>query len=56
MNRFLDQLGIECPVVQAGTGGGVSTGRLAGAVSAAGGLGTVGIMAPRQFASALDEA
>lgn len=52
-NGFLDELGIECPVVQAGMGGGVAGGELAGAVSAAGGLGTVGMMAPRAFTAAL---
>ncbi len=36
-------LGIERPVVQAALGGGLSRAELAGAVSAAGGLGTVGI-------------
>lgn len=46
----------DTPVVQAGMGGGVAGGALAGAVSAAGGLGTVGIMAPRLFAEALAEA
>lgn len=56
MSGFAEQLGLGCPVVQAGMGGGVSAGRLAGAVSAAGGLGTVGIMAPRRFAAALGEA
>ncbi|MBK5233247.1 MAG: nitronate monooxygenase [Thermoleophilia bacterium] len=56
MTAFLDRLGLECPVVQAGMGGGISAGRLAGAVSAAGGLGTVGIMAPRPFAAALSQA
>jgi nitronate monooxygenase len=55
-DSFLDKLGIECPVVQAGMGGGVAGGELAGAVSAAGGLGTVGMMAPRAFATALREA
>jgi hypothetical protein len=45
----LDRLGLEHPVVQAGMGGGVAGGELAGAVSAAGGLGTVGIMAPGAF-------
>jgi nitronate monooxygenase len=55
-NSFLDELGIECPVVQAGMAGGVAGGELAGAVSAAGGLGTVGMMAPRAFTSALREA
>lgn len=41
---LLDRLGLEHPVVQAGMGGGTSGAELAGAVSAAGGLGTVGIM------------
>jgi nitronate monooxygenase len=53
---FLDEIGIVCPVVQAGMAGGVAGGALAGAVSAAGGLGTVGMMAPRAFAAALREA
>lgn len=37
-------------------GGGVAGGPLAGAVSAAGALGTVGIVAPRRFARAVQEA
>jgi NAD(P)H-dependent flavin oxidoreductase YrpB (nitropropane dioxygenase family) len=37
-------------------GGGASTGALAGAVSRAGGLGTVGMMAPPDFAAALAQA
>ncbi len=53
---FLNRLEIECPVVQAGMAGGVARGELAGAVSAAGGLGTVGMMAPTAFASALKDA
>jgi NAD(P)H-dependent flavin oxidoreductase YrpB (nitropropane dioxygenase family) len=53
---FLASHRIACPVVQAGMGGGVAGGRLAGAVSAAGGLGTVGMVAPRPFAAALAEA
>lgn len=40
---LLDRLGLEHPVVQAGMGGGTAGAELAGAVSAAGGLGTVGI-------------
>jgi len=36
--------------------GGVARGELAGAVSAAGGLGTVGMMAPKAFAAALKDA
>lgn len=53
---LLDRLGLEVPVVQAGMGGGVAGGELAGAVSAAGALGTVGITAPRPFARALGDA
>jgi nitronate monooxygenase len=53
---LLKQLGLELPVVQAGMGGGVSGGELAGAVSAAGALGTVGITAPAAFARALGQA
>jgi len=52
----MERLGVDVPVVQAGMGGGAAGGALAGAVSAAGGLGTVGIMAPRAFAQALGEA
>jgi nitronate monooxygenase len=52
-DSFLDEIGIECAVVQAGMAGGVAGGELAGAVSGAGGLGTVGMMAPRAFAAAL---
>lgn len=40
---LLDRLRLEHPVVQAGMGGGTAGAELAGAVSAAGGLGTVGI-------------
>jgi NAD(P)H-dependent flavin oxidoreductase YrpB (nitropropane dioxygenase family) len=50
---LLDRLGLERPVVQAGMGGGVTGPELAGAVSAAGGLGTVAIMGPRAMAGAL---
>ncbi len=42
----LDLLRVEVPVVQAGLGGGLARSELAGAVSAAGALGTVGIMPP----------
>jgi NAD(P)H-dependent flavin oxidoreductase YrpB (nitropropane dioxygenase family) len=44
MIDLLDRLGLEHPVVQAGMGGGTAGAELAGAVSAAGGLGTVGIV------------
>jgi nitronate monooxygenase len=53
---LLDRIGLEHPVVQAGMGGGVAGWELAGAVSAAGALGTVGIMAPSAFAVALTRA
>lgn len=54
--ELLERLGVAVPVVQAGMGGGAAGAELAGAVSAAGGLGTIGIMAPRAFATALREA
>jgi NAD(P)H-dependent flavin oxidoreductase YrpB (nitropropane dioxygenase family) len=50
---LLDRLGLAIPLVQAGMGGGAANGDLAAAVSAAGALGTVGIMAPGPFAAAL---
>jgi nitronate monooxygenase len=43
---FLDSLGIETPVVQAGMGGGLSRHELAAAVSEAGGLGTIAVAGP----------
>jgi NAD(P)H-dependent flavin oxidoreductase YrpB (nitropropane dioxygenase family) len=53
---FLDQLGLEHPIVQAGMGGGIATGALAGEVSAAGGLGTVGMLPPGQLQQELGKA
>ena len=53
---FLARIGVQRPVVQAGMGGGVAGGELAGLVSFAGGLGTVGIMAPHPFAAAIRRA
>jgi NAD(P)H-dependent flavin oxidoreductase YrpB (nitropropane dioxygenase family) len=53
---LFERLGLERPLVQAGMGGGVAGGDLAGAVSATGALGTVGIMAPPAFATALGRA
>ncbi len=50
------RLGLEHRIVQAGMGGGIAGPRLAGAVSAAGALGTVGIMGPGPFAGALRKA
>lgn len=52
----LDRLGIEVPIVQAGMGGGIATGALAGAVSAAGGLGTVGMLPAGAFAGQIERA
>lgn len=46
MGAFLERIGVERPIVQAGMGGGLSRRELAGAVSAAGGLGTIGFLAP----------
>lgn len=56
MTDLLDRLSLEHPVVQAGMGGGIATGTLAGAVSAAGGLGTVGILPPAKLAGELRRA
>lgn len=44
--ELLDRLGLEHPVVQAGMGGGIAGSEQPGAVSRAGGLGTVGIRGP----------
>jgi NAD(P)H-dependent flavin oxidoreductase YrpB (nitropropane dioxygenase family) len=46
---FLDRIGIEHPLVQAGMGGGVVRAELAGAVSAAGALGTLGMLPPQRL-------
>ncbi len=46
MGAFLESLGVELPIVQAGMGGGLSRHELATAVSKAGGLGTIGILDP----------
>ena len=54
--NLLESLGLDTPVVQAGMGGGVAGGDLAGAVSAAGGLGTVGIADVHSFAAELHRA
>lgn len=53
---LLDRIRLELPVVQAGMAGGVSGGPLAGEVSRAGALGTVGMAEPRVFAAALADA
>jgi nitronate monooxygenase len=49
MTSFLERLGIETPVVQAGMGGGIARHELAAAVSEAGGLGTIGTMGPSEL-------
>jgi NAD(P)H-dependent flavin oxidoreductase YrpB (nitropropane dioxygenase family) len=46
LSGLLERLGVELPVVQAGMGGGIACAPLAAAVSGAGGLGTVGFVAP----------
>jgi nitronate monooxygenase len=46
VSTFLETLGVELPIVQAGMGGGLSRHELVVAVSAAGGLGTIGILDP----------
>jgi NAD(P)H-dependent flavin oxidoreductase YrpB (nitropropane dioxygenase family) len=46
VGALLQRLGVEMPVVQAGMGGGLAGHQLAAAVSGAGGLGTIGILAP----------
>lgn len=46
---FLDRVGIETPVVQAGMGGGLSRHELAAAVSEAGGLGTIAVNGAAQI-------
>lgn len=53
---LLDRIGIDVPVLQAGMGGGIAGAKLAGAVSRAGGLGTVGILPPEPFAAELRRA
>jgi nitronate monooxygenase len=46
VGALLERIGVEVPVVQAGMGGGLSGSELAAAVSGAGGLGTIGLLAP----------
>jgi NAD(P)H-dependent flavin oxidoreductase YrpB (nitropropane dioxygenase family) len=53
VSELLERLGVEHPVVQAGMGGGLAGGELAAAVSAAGGLGTIGILPPDALATEL---
>lgn len=51
MGALLQRLGVDLPVVQAGMGGGLAGHQLAAAVSAAGGLGTIGFLAPDDLRS-----
>ncbi len=51
VGALLQRLGVELPIVQAGMGGGLAGHELAAAVSAAGGLGTIGIFAPDDLRS-----
>src|SRR5947209_5104080 len=56
MADFIGQLGIALPIVQAGMGGGISDHALAAAVSAAGGLGTIGMFDPERLSDELRRA
>ncbi len=49
MGPLTERLGLERPVVQAGMGGGIARHELAAAVSEAGGLGTIGTLAPARL-------
>src|SRR3954468_782480 len=53
MPSLLERLGVEHPIVQAGMGGGLAGHELAGAVSGAGGLGTIGILPADHLRQAL---
>lgn len=56
MGAFLDRVGVELPIVQAGMGGGLAGHELAAAVSEAGGLGTIGILRPVQLRNEIAKA
>jgi NAD(P)H-dependent flavin oxidoreductase YrpB (nitropropane dioxygenase family) len=49
LTGLLQKVGVELPIVQAGMGGGLARHGLAAAVSEAGGLGTIGILAPDEL-------
>jgi nitronate monooxygenase len=51
----LDRLRLDVPVLQAGMGGGVAGPALAGAVAAAGGLGTLGLASPDGLLAGFDQ-
>ncbi len=50
-----DRLRLDVPVGQAGMGGGLAGAALAAAVARAGGLGTLGLVTPRQLRTAIDQ-
>lgn len=50
-----DRLHLDVPIGQAGMGGGLADAALAGAVAAAGALGTLGIDTPRRLRASIDE-
>ncbi len=52
---LLDRLRLDVPVAQAGMGGGIAGARLAAAVADAGGLGTIGLAAPAELRTAIDQ-
>jgi len=54
--RFLEDIGVELPVVQAGMGGGLSRHELAATVSEAGGLGTIAVNGATAIRRELDAA
>jgi NAD(P)H-dependent flavin oxidoreductase YrpB (nitropropane dioxygenase family) len=49
VGALLERIGVRLPIVQAGMGGGLAGAELAASVSAAGGLGTIGILGPDQL-------
>ncbi len=52
---LLDRLRLDVPVAQAGMGGGLAGPELAAAVAAAGALGTLGLLPPRQLRDAIGQ-
>lgn len=56
MTLLTERLDLELPIVQAGLGGGLARAELAGAVSRAGGLGTVAILPPARMGDELRRA
>jgi NAD(P)H-dependent flavin oxidoreductase YrpB (nitropropane dioxygenase family) len=56
VSRLLERIGVELPLFQAGMGGGIATHEVAAAVSEAGGLGTIGTLAPAQLRKEIEAA